>query len=500
MKNKFKQVLYLLPLSIILFFYFKNGNRFGHLLLTPPVYLLFFVHILSAYLVFVTLNFIFKRNRPFALLITSLFTIFFFLFGAIQDFLFESQWMFFNFLSNTLIICILFLLFVGFLMWRIRNKIPLLFKINRFFLLLFLIFLFSELIYGLIYKTMKQDKLTSQPLVHFQTTLVEKDSLPDIYHFLFDSYASDEILKQHWQYDNPLLKQLDSLGFFTFKNTYSNYSLTALSLSSMFNMNYLEGTKKERIHSFDNFLLWSLNLKKNSWFSLLETNNYNVQFHSLIQEPFSSKSKGNMVHESPAIWLRMQTFEKAILDPWRLNRIKKIIGTAEKNPSAIVKKYYGMQQYNLKIAEQVGIDLEKKLTTPAYNFYHFLLPHYPYLFDTTGRPLPINASTLSLNPKGYLNQVKFSNILIDSLVKKVMAYNPGKPKIIIVSGDHGFKDFKSSSNDVTPYQTICAIYFTDKGYENLSEEMSLVNLYRHISNKAFKQQLPLLRDSIILGE
>lgn len=494
-----KWLQYLLPLFIVLFFYLNNLNRFGHLLLSPPVTLLFFVHLFSAYLVLFFGLLLFRKNKAAALLFSSLFLIFFFAFGALQDFLFNSQWKLLNGLSNTIIITAFFLTGSLLLSWWLKKRKALVIRLNRFLLLVFTFFLVYEAGFAFMYQTLRADKLTAQPQQTFNNTSIPKDSLPDIYHLLFDSYTSNDQLEKHWQYANPLYSQLDSLGFFTVNKATSNYSLTALSLNAAFNMNYLAGNKKERIHSFDNFLLWSLNLKQNSWFHLLKQYGYDVRINSLIYEPHSTNARGNMAHGSPQTWLRLQTFEKVITDPWRFNQLKKLVGLSETLPASVINKYETIQRYNLNTVLKVYKEVPF-ISSPGYAFYHFLLPHYPYIFDSIGTPLPITAATLSLDPKGYLQQVQYSNQLINKLVKPILAHNPAKPKIIIISGDHGFKGFQEGATDTSPYQTITAIYFSDKNYTSLPNEMSLVNLYRFVANKAFKQNLPALKDSIVQGE
>lgn len=494
-----KWLQYLLPLFIVLFFYLNNLNRFGHLLLSPPVTLLFLIHIVSAYLVLFLGLLLCRKNKAVALLFSSLLLIFFFAFGALQDFLFNSQWKLLNRLSNTIIITAFFLTGNLLLSWWLKKRKALVIRLNRFLLLVFTFFLMYEAGFAFMYQTLKADKLTAQPQQTFNNAPIAKDSLPDIYHLLFDSYTSNDQLEKHWQYTNPLYSQLDSLGFFTVNKATSNYSLTALSLNAAFNMNYLAGNKKERIHSFDNFLLWSLNLKQNSWFHLLQQYGYDVRINSLIYEPHSTKARGNMAHGSPQTWLRLQTFEKVIADPWRFNQLKKLVGRSETLPVAVINKYETVQRYNLNTVLKVYKELPF-ISSPGYAFYHFLLPHYPYIFDSLGTPLSITAATLSLDPKGYLQQVQYSNLLINKLVKAIQAHNPAKPKIIIISGDHGFKDFQKGAMDTSPYQTITAIYFSDKNYTSLPNEMSLVNLYRFVANKAFHQNLPALKDSIVQGE
>ncbi|RKX21330.1 MAG: hypothetical protein DRP51_04370, partial [Candidatus Zixiibacteriota bacterium] len=66
-------------------------------------------------------------------------------------------------------------------------------------------------------------------------------SLPDIYFIMLDGYARADILRQIYRYDNSeFLDFLHQRGFHIAGQSRSNYCQTLLSLSSTFNMIYLD--------------------------------------------------------------------------------------------------------------------------------------------------------------------------------------------------------------------------------------------------------------------
>ena len=65
------------------------------------------------------------------------------------------------------------------------------------------------------------------------------DRPPDIYHFVFDRLASDEILARHFGVEPGIGRFLGERGFYVAEASHSNYPMTGHSLASMFYMDYL---------------------------------------------------------------------------------------------------------------------------------------------------------------------------------------------------------------------------------------------------------------------
>ena len=63
---------------------------------------------------------------------------------------------------------------------------------------------------------------------------------PDIYHFVFDRYGSEETLARHFGVRDPIGAWLESRGFYVARDSFSNYMSTGPSLASTFHMDYLD--------------------------------------------------------------------------------------------------------------------------------------------------------------------------------------------------------------------------------------------------------------------
>ncbi|HTM92973.1 MAG TPA: hypothetical protein VL095_11165, partial [Flavisolibacter sp.] len=98
--------------------------------------------------------------------------------------------------------------------------------------------------------------------------------------------------------------------------------------------------------------------------------------------------------------------------------------------------------------------------------------------------------------KGYLNQVKYANTLLKSLIP-LAAGKSDRDRVVIIEGDHGFRDYNDPSKVDNVFKNLNAYYFSDKDYSLLKEDITPVNSFRVVLNKYFCQSLPLLKDSSI---
>jgi len=71
-------------------------------------------------------------------------------------------------------------------------------------------------------------------------TAAGTEALPDIYYIILDGYARQDILAQHYDYDNSaFIESLEGMGFIVARASRANYSQTLLSLASSLNMRHI---------------------------------------------------------------------------------------------------------------------------------------------------------------------------------------------------------------------------------------------------------------------
>jgi phosphoglycerol transferase MdoB-like AlkP superfamily enzyme len=135
---------------------------------------------------------------------------------------------------------------------------------------------------------------------------------------------------------------------------------------------------------------------------------------------------------------------------------------------------------------------------PQFVYAHYLLPHDPYIYDSTGNLKPVENTVIyaeEKQPAAFIEQVKFANKIILQLVTHIKKTN--KPNtVIIIEGDHGFRNIEGKKG-IMIYDSFSSFYFPNNNYTELYPSISPVNSFRVVLNNFFDANLSLLKDSSI---
>jgi hypothetical protein len=319
---------------------------------------------------------------------------------------------------------------------------------------------------------------------------------PDIYYLVFDMYVNSEVLKSFWNYDNSKLENFfDSSGFYYAKKSRSNYNFTVFSIGSTFNMNY-----QQRRIKYTNAFRSSREMSQsedNELFRILKKQGYKLYNYSWFyfndapsEVPLFALSEPWELVSSQTFWYR---FKKDIA--WHFKMFRKTKTVDERLTPFFLKEcednlvrtgdsYKGIKRLSANPQPQ-----------PIFVYAHFLLPHAPFLFDSTGRVKP-KAEWFSLTHQDYLEQLKYTNKLIMDLCTTLQK-EARRPRIIIVQSDHGYRNYTKGDNlppDVE-LKNLSAFYFPGQQYDQLYDSISNVNTFRVIMSKYFNYNLPSLKDT-----
>ncbi len=156
-------------------------------------------------------------------------------------------------------------------------------------------------------------------------------------------------------------------------------------------------------------------------------------------------------------------------------------------------------KYNNLMLEKIKTEIASVSSKPRFIYTHLFMPHYPYYFDENGDRNNLTTVGNEYDQNAYKNYLIYSNKvflqLIDTILKK-----SSKPPIIILLGDHGFRQFKNQRQANFHFMNLNAIYLPNRDYKLFYNGMSNVNLFRVILNSQFQQELPLLKDSCIVAQ
>lgn len=505
MKKKLLSALQQKPYFLVLlpvFFILHGYNDFFGFFPIKFVLLNFITTLFSAAALYFLTAALFRKKEKNALFAFWLLLIIL-IFGTIHDVL--KKQFHAGFLSRyTFIIPFLLLLFILFFLYLKKSK-SLFIRTFQFLNLLFFSLLFYETLTG-IYNFVQfkkgsyllDNRFTT--LSEYKTTSLPTDSAkPDIYFLVFDAMPSTKAMKAYWNFDNSSLDSfLIKEKFFIGTESKSNYNLTVLSLGSTLNMDYTPP-----IDLYQDvgklYMKAASSILKNSLTEILNKEGYAISQYqpiSFINKDWKAKPFFNE-------WLYMNYFYKTL--PGRIYR------DLSWNLSRLNIKF--INDYNQRKYEQTNresetnlfktVELVKKSCSAEkekseFIYAHFMLPHDPYIFDSTGRLKPAD-KTINLTEedqsKAFIEQVKFADHLINELVVFIKNRNK-KNTVIIIEGDHGYRNIKGKKGYMI-FDNLNSIYFPDGDYNSLYPSMSPVNSFRVVVNKFFSGNLPLLKDSSI---
>lgn len=485
-----------------LFFIIHGYNAFFGFFPLPFV-LLNLIITFAGTLVLFLFSTILLKNKQNSSLLTFWLLLVFLLFGSIHDTIIK----FFGhgfFTSYKFILPLLMIIFLFFLLILRKTVLP--YKKTYLFLnILFFIFILFELGSG-IQKYIQQKKGANlidnrfTAYKNFKPTTSIIDSLkPDIYFLVFDGMPSTKAMNEHWGFNNYILDTfLRKENFYISEHSKSNYNLTVLSLSSTLNMDYIPSIDISQ-DEIKMYFKASASLLNNSLTNLLAKEGY----HILQYQPISFVNKdweGSLFFKE---MLYMNYLYKTLPGRiyrdlgWHLSSLKF---------NFINNFYYSKyEKRNIKAEKDINhlIHLVKSScdTTklmPQFVFAHFLIPHDPFIFDSTGKRKETNL-TIQLSEEEqvtvFIDQVKYATKLIEQLVTYIKRNNK-RNTVILLEGDHGYRNIYGKKGYMI-FENLNAIYLPDKDHKTLYPTISPVNSFRVILNKYFSANLPLLQDSSI---
>jgi sulfatase-like protein len=320
-------------------------------------------------------------------------------------------------------------------------------------------------------------------------------SKPDIYFFVFDAYTNNKMLKEIWNYDNTALTDwLKDNGFHLPSNTRSNYNFTAFSVSSTFNMNYIDPRKGSNASIPKNILEANESMSNNETMDILKKENYSINFLAPFKNCIQENNLGHFFEYLSDRQIARQTLIGSLRDSkaWHyvLNKWSNTNDSLTYQ-EPLLKKLGLIRNTVAEIEGTVDSTTNRK---PHFVYGHIMVPHEPPLFDLSGNFLSYDQTLHALPFDTYTAQIRYANTLIKEIVSYIKAHN--KPNtIIIIEGDHGYGFFPQDSIPRFAFSNFNAFYFPDKNYSRLYDTMSPINTFRIVFDQYFNQDFPLLKDS-----
>ena len=486
---------FLFAIYPVLFLYSYNINEIWS---TGEVILLMSITLCFALLLFL-LAITILREFEIAALITSFFLFLFYSYGHFTKLIWTVRFSLFNIaIGRNLIAFTLWLIILSFgtvFLLKKRQKLPVYTRFaNITGLLLIAISLLNIITYSIRYRmTPGQIEISDGYEIG---PFKNQKALRDIYYIVLDRYASTDILKSVYRYDNSeFIDSLKGMGFYVASESNANYPRTSLSLASSLNMKYI------------NYLCDIVGENSNDAKPLCQL--------------LSNNKLGCIMKSLGYKYIHLGSYHV----------LTKYCEIADVNLNKFMIPEFTMTFYKTTILYPIGEKLNlfgeymsprsnilyifKKLTSisdiqePVFVFAHIMLPHLPYIFNRDGNPLTYNQRNMKSINEMYVDQLIYTNKKVMGLIDTLLMKSALKP-ILVLQSDEGpfpswyqevndrYKEFKYrqvSSEELRQKMGILnAYYLPDIDTSVLSPSITPVNSFRVILNHYFNAQLPLLPD------
>lgn len=479
--------LYLLLLPLFFVLHGVNSN-FGSVPAGDAT-LLFFSYIAVSFLI-TGIGWFVYRDLIKTGLLTLVIMAYHFFFGSVQDTLkaFSPQ----TFLSQyRFILPASILLFIALVVW-LRKRKKTLWRANTYLNILFLVLVLVDTFFLLV-KTIKNTSNKDASVISSLLTPCDTCPKPDIFFILLDQYAGHSALKEVFDFDNTVFEQaLTNRGFHIVPRSSSNYNLTPFSMASALEMDYLSeemGTRKKLNVGYSYRVI-----RNNSVVNFLRAQGYDFCNYSVFDFPGQPAHEyGDFLPYGTKL-ITYQTFTSRLARDIRSGILEGKLGLG----SIRRRIAYEYQHFNDTIFNLVKKAAEGHTGSPKFVYAHFMMPHYPYYFDSKGAPVPIEklGGFRKTNSVDYIEYLQYGNGKILQLVDHILKSSANPPVIMLLS-DHGFRHPGKKVDHRYDFINLNAIFLPNKNYSGFYDTMTNVNHFRVFLNTCFNQQLPMLKDSTI---
>jgi hypothetical protein len=362
-----------------------------------------------------------------------------------------------------------------FLIWHIWRSEKSFIHLHRWMVTTLTILLISEGILAL--STWKIEGSSLAPRFDYEAsgfTPVPVNTIKrDIVYILLDAHTSAGSLQRLWKYNEK--EFIDSLEKKGFRVTQESRSLSAHTIRSQAS---------------------TLNMSNISAFAYLPARTiYDLINHSTVCDFFSSQGYDIQNFSPFELQDRHKYYRIASLEEQKGSEWMRFFYSTL--PVQVVNQYdlwQLPQKFNAIRSEIIAM---RRLVRrkPTFFYAHFLSPHPPNLYDSTGGLLPYTKRKPDNDKSGYLENLRGNDKIVLRFIDSIMFIGRDKP-IIILQGDHGSRLFNGTDESWELYTILNAYYLPECDSIQLPQNISPYNSYRVILNSYYGQHLTMLENGV----
>ena len=269
---------------------------------------------------------------------------------------------------------------------------------------------------------------------------IPRGDLPDIYYIVLDGYGRQDILLDLYDYDNSdFISGLEAMGFTVLDRSWSNYSLTSLSLAATLNLDYVNDLAAVMgPESKDSRPLGEL-IENSAVREILKEHGYQfVAFETGL--PFTSVENAD-VYLKPdfsesrdvsalLVGLNLNLFEGLLLETTVARVALDHYVRAQTEIGDFLTGYPYQLHRNRVLFTISSLSEFAQIEGNYFVFAHVISPHAPFVFGEYGESVP-NSRPFSFQDagcctrdeyiRGYRNQATFISSLVRLEVAEILA-------------------------------------------------------------------------------
>ncbi len=478
-----KLLKYFVPFFILALFVLHNTLDYYYFVSSGTVIKTFFLYLFLLFLVYITGYKIFKNKEKFILQFSTILFIFLF-FGAITDTIekYVSVHKTIGFNTKLVVFFLALCLIIWFATFKMgRHTVSRFLKFWVIYCLVIAVYDIGEFVF--IQKKEKKYLIASKAL-----QLHPSPNKPPVFYFIFDSYPSDTALSKYLKFNNNEFSSfLKENNFFVTGNAQSLYDTTYYSLCSTLNLDSLAFYTDPKLEEYKKKLLalrqteetTLLNAFENAGYIFRNFSVFDLQNQSSILDfnlPFqlgnviTSTTFFNRIYRTlePATLLARKKIDITFLKEPRSNLIKRDIAKLDK---ALSKTLQSSSQNN-----------------SSFNYFHFMIPHFPSVYNSNGIENNLKdlytSTDFERSVYFYTEYLKYGNKKIKEIINSIFE-KFGQNVIIIIQGDHGYREFAKRFPKKIGFSIMNAVYLPGKNYTNFNDTISPINTFKLVLNDQF---------------
>jgi hypothetical protein len=310
---------------------------------------------------------------------------------------------------------------------------------------------------------------------------------PDIYFIILDEFAGFDAMRNYFKYSeiDTFKEFLISKGFFIAENSHADVPSTLPEISSRLNYEVIsapEGDLQTYYDAIDHNKVMQF-LKERGYSTIVMDGLYYAwSTQQSVQADYSftptDAYKGGFLNNE----FEVLVLKNTMILPFLYN---------EKQDDPVAVRNRSMISYTLSHVSQIA-----QIPSPKFVYIHLMLPHAPFLFSATGKPLD---PQYYMNWDDYLGNYIYATSVIHDYISTLLASSdPEHPPVIILQSDHGARNGPDGytnylENYPEEYRTLILNAFHLPGCDTskLSQDINPINTFPVVFNCYFNANIPL---------